>query len=88
MADIGTGMTGLAGRYALALLDIADEKKQLDAVASDLQGLKRAFEESSELREMVRSPLYTRPQKTAAMTAIMDKLGAANLARRFVLVVA
>ena len=88
MAEIGTGMTGLSGRYALALLDIADENKQLDGVADDLQALKRAFEESSELREMVRSPLYTKPQKTGAMTSIMDKLGTGALTRRFVLVVA
>lgn len=87
MADIGTGMTGLAGRYASALLDLADDSKQLDQVADDLRNIKAAFQESQDLREMVRSPLYSRDQKAAVVGAIVDKLGATEMTARFIKVV-
>ena len=81
-------MSGLAGRYALALLELADEQKQLDSVADELLGLKGIIGESEDLRRLIRSPLYGRDQKAKAMAAILDKAGAGELTRRFVLVVA
>lgn len=78
----------MGGRYALALLDLADEKKQLDQVAEDLRGLKALLEESDDLRRMVRSPIITREQQAAAVTAVAARLGVSDLTRRFVLVVA
>ena len=86
MADIGTGMSGLAGRYASALLDLADEQKSLDTVAEDLGRVKAAFDESEDLRNLARSPLYNRDQQSSAVTAVMDRLGVGDLTRRFVLV--
>ena len=40
MASEATGDTGLAERYAAALFDLADERRALDAVASDLRELR------------------------------------------------
>ena len=88
MAREDTGLSGVAGRYALALLDLADEKRQLDAVAGDLRGLLSTIEGSDDLRRMIRSPLFTRAEQTKAMTAILDKAGVGDMTRRFVLVVA
>ena len=88
MAAENTGLSGLAGRYALALLDLADEQNQLDAVAEDLRGLDAAIAESEDLRRLIRSPLYTRAQQSQAMTAILDQAGTAEMTRRFVLLVA
>jgi F-type H+-transporting ATPase subunit delta len=82
------GLSGLPGRYALALLDLADERKQLDPVAEDLRGLKAAIDGSSDLRRLIRSPLYTRDQQSRAMTAILEQAGVGDLTRRFVLLVA
>ena len=88
MAAENIGLSGLAGRYALALLDLADEKNQLDPVAEDLRGLKAMIAESEDLRRLIRSPLFTRGQQSQAMTAILDQAGAGELTRRFVLLVA
>ena len=88
MAAEKIGLSGLAGRYALALLDLADEQNQLDPVAGDLRGLKAAIAESEDLRRLIRSPLFTRTQKSQAMAAILEKAGAGDLTRRFVLLVA
>jgi F-type H+-transporting ATPase subunit delta len=88
LAAKNTGLSGLAGRYALALLDLADEQNQLDAVAEDLRGLSAAIAESEDLRRLIRSPLYTRDQQSRAMTAILDQAGTVEMTRRFVLLVA
>ena len=88
MAGVDTSLTGLAGRYALALLELADEKKELDAVADDLRGLRSILEDSEDLRRLIRSPLFTRAQQSRALGAILDKAGTGDLTRRFVMVVA
>lgn len=88
MAGDDTSLSGIAGRYALALLDLADEKKALDEVADDLKGLKSVLDENEDLRRLVQSPLYSREQQAAVMTSIMEKSGLSELTRRFVLVVA
>lgn len=87
MAAEDTSLTGLAGRYALALIDLADEKKELDGVAEDLRGLKAALAESEDLRRLIRSPLFTRVQQRKAMEALLEKFGVGELTQKFVLLV-
>lgn len=83
MASESTDTSGIAERYATALYDMADETKQLDAVAGDLRGLKALLEENGDLRRLVRSPLIDRQAQTAAMMAVLEKAGAGDLTRRF-----
>ena len=87
MASDSSDTSGIAERYATALYDMADEAKQLDAVADDLRGLKSLLEDSDDLRRLVRSPLIDRQVQTAAMTAVLEKAGVGDLTRRFVGVV-
>ena len=87
MAGENTSLSDLSGRYATALLDLADERKALDAVAADLQSLKALIDESGDLRRLLSNPIYTRAQQSKAITAIMEKAGVGELTRRFVLVV-
>lgn len=88
MAARGTGPGGLAARYAAALFELADEKKQLDAVAADLSTLKSMIAESEALRLLLRSPILTREEQGRAMAALLEKAGAGDLVRRFVGLVA
>ena len=88
MAGDNTSLSDLAGRYASALLDLADERRALDDVAGDLQSLRTLIDESSDLRRLLSSPIYSRAQQSKAVTAIMEKAGIGELTRRFVLVVA
>ena len=76
--------TGLAGRYAAALYDLADEHKVLDAVADDLRGLLVLLGESADLQRLVRSPVISRDEQMKAMTAMMEKAGANPLTTKFV----
>lgn len=83
-----TGATGLAGRYATALFDLAQEAKSLDAVAGDLNRLGAMIDESEDLRRLIRSPVLTRHEQGRAMAAILEKAEIGALVRRFIGVVA
>jgi len=77
-------LTGLAGRYATALYELADEAKALDAVAADLKTLKGLVAESADLRRLVTSPLVPREQQAKAVLALVEKAGVSDITRRFV----
>jgi F-type H+-transporting ATPase subunit delta len=88
LASKARGLTGVAGRYATALFDLADEWKALDQVADDLRQLKAMLAASPELRRVVRSPVIGRADQGKAMAAVMDQAGFGPLTRRFVGLVA
>ncbi len=88
MAGTNTSLSGLAGRYALALLDLADEDKSLDTVADDLRALARMIDESEDLRRLLRSPLISREQQETALAAVLDKAGLGQTTCHFAQVVA
>src|ERR1700678_4142190 len=52
----------LARRYAGALYELAEQKKQTDAVAADLRMLKDLRESSAEFRALAKNPRLTRTQ--------------------------
>ncbi len=79
--------SGVAGRYASALFDLAKEADALDSISQDLQGLKTLLNDSDDLSDLVTSPLYSREQQGAAMDAVLDAAGAQDLTRRFLGVV-
>jgi F-type H+-transporting ATPase subunit delta len=80
--------SGVAGRYAAALFDLAKDADLLDAVHRDLADLKRLIGESADLAELVRSPLFSRDEQTRAISAVLERAGANDLTRRFLAVVA
>jgi F-type H+-transporting ATPase subunit delta len=83
VAARGSGPGGLAERYAAALFELADEKKDLDRVAGDLQTLKAMIGGSADLQRLLRSPVLSRQEQSRAIAAILDKMGAGALTRRF-----
>ena len=80
-------VTGVAGRYASALFDLAKDAESLDAVESDLAGIKRLIRESAEFSTLIKSPILSREEQTAGMQAILSKAGASELTTRFMGVV-
>ena len=88
MAAEDSGVTGLAGRYATALFELAVEGKQLDEVSRDLAGLGKMLGESADLRRLTRSPVLSRDEQITAMAALLERAGAADLTQRFVGVLA
>ena len=84
MASESPILTGLAGRYATALYELADESKALDQVAADLAQLKAAIAENVDLQRLIASPLVPRDQQAKAVLALVGKMGLGDLTRRFV----
>jgi F-type H+-transporting ATPase subunit delta len=88
VAAQGTGQDGLAARYAAALFELADSRKELDAVASDLANLRAMLGGSGDLQRLIRSPVLTRDAQARAMAALLQAAGSGDLVRRFVGLVA
>ena len=69
--DISGGIqASLAGRYAIALFELANEKNELDAVGESLAAVKAALAESAELRALTISPLVGREEAVRAAAAV------------------
>jgi F-type H+-transporting ATPase subunit delta len=79
-----SGLSGLAGRYAAALYDIAETAGSLDAVANDLRALRRMVDESADLRRLLGSPVLDRADQAKAMRALLQHAQAGDLSLRFV----
>ncbi len=78
------GASGLAGRYATALYELADGEGRLDAVAGDLAVIERLLDESADLERLARSPVISREDQAKALDVILTKAGAVELTKKFV----
>jgi F-type H+-transporting ATPase subunit delta len=76
--------TGVAGRYASALFELADNAKALDQVAQDLDTFKKLLAESTELVRLIASPVVGRALKGKALLAVLDAAGVKGLTRSFI----
>ncbi|WP_340108393.1 F0F1 ATP synthase subunit delta [Pikeienuella sp. HZG-20] len=70
MSDRSGSTAGIAGRYAAAIFELAEESDALDAVEGQLAALKAAIDESDELAALIKSPIVSREEQGAAMAAI------------------
>ncbi len=78
----------LARRYGGALYDLAEEQKQLDAVAADLRALRNLQDESAEFRIVANHPRLTRAQLVQAMQQVSAAAKFNNLTGKFLTLVA
>ena len=79
-----TSVSGLDGRYATALFDLAAEQKAIDAVLGDLSTLAAMIDDSDDLARLVRSPVVARVDQASAMAALGAKAGLTDLVANFV----
>ena len=87
MAGDGSITSGMAGRYATALFELALEQKAIDAVRDDLDRFDALLAESEDLRRVVRSPVFTAEEQSKALTALLAQAGISGLAANFLLLV-
>ena len=76
-------MAGVAGRYASALLETANEQNDLANVEKDIDNIARLLDESEDFQRMVRSPVFTAEDQTKALDAILGKIGVSKLTSNF-----
>lgn len=78
-----TYVSGVAGRYATALLELAREAGAIDAVKADLDRFGALIAESDDLKRLVRSPVFSSEEQEHAVAAVLDKVGIGGLASNF-----
>jgi F-type H+-transporting ATPase subunit delta len=80
--------TGLAGRYATALFELARDEKQLDAVGASLATLRETLRDSEDFRKLTTSPLISRDQATGAVAATASAMRLDQITTNFLGVLA
>jgi F-type H+-transporting ATPase subunit delta len=81
-------VSGMAGRYATALFELARDERAIDAVRAHLDRFDALLAESKDFGRLVRSPVYSADEQRKALAAILDKAGIEGLAAKFLLMVA
>jgi len=81
-------MASMAGRYATALFDLAKDQNQLDAVDAQLDIFLSMLDESDDLRNMVKSPVFSADDQFKAIGALVDKAGIDGIVANFLKLIA
>lgn len=88
MVPANAGPTGgLAGRYATALYELADERRALDEAVDQADGLGRLIDQSAPLRALLADPVLDLAQSRKAMLALLQSQGFGEMLQHFVGVV-
>ncbi|MHA6264914.1 F0F1 ATP synthase subunit delta [Arenibacterium sp. CAU 1754] len=82
MSEPASISAGIAERYATAIFEIAQENKNLDGLEASVKDLAVALDESDDLRTLIQSPLISRDQQGAAITAVAEKMDLAPVMRK------
>jgi F-type H+-transporting ATPase subunit delta len=89
VAGDNPNVSGVAGRYATALFELALESDAVDSVRADLAKFQALLlVESPELNRLVRSPVFTADVQAKALAAVLDRAGIGGIAANFLAVVA
>ncbi|HEV2561584.1 MAG TPA: F0F1 ATP synthase subunit delta [Rhizomicrobium sp.] len=88
MATEEPQISGIAGRYATAIFELAVEEKAVEALERDFAVLRAMIDESPDLARLVKAPVFSREEQAKGMEAILNRMEAAPLTRRFVLLLA
>jgi F-type H+-transporting ATPase subunit delta len=80
-------VSGMAGRYANALFELARDANAIDAVKADLERFDALVAESPDLTRLVRSPVFSADEQLHALAAVLDSAGIGGLATQFLMAV-
>lgn len=80
-------LSGLAGRYAIALFDLGKESDALETVAQDVATLQALLKDSPDLLGLSLNPIFSAEEKGRAMAAVIKAVKIGKLVSNFVGVV-
>lgn len=83
MAAEDPSVSGVSGRYATALFELARDEKSIDAVRADLDRFEAMLNDSADLKRLVRSPVFSAGEQSKALIAVLDKAGIAGVSANF-----
>jgi F-type H+-transporting ATPase subunit delta len=88
LAQDDTIVSGVAGRYAVALFSLAVENRETDSVASSLAELDRLIAANRDLERLVLSPIFSAAEQVRGVSAVLEAAGIGGVAANFVKLVA
>ena len=83
MASEDSTVSGVSGRYATALFELARDDKNVDAVKADLDKFDALLNESADLKRLVRSPVFTADEQGKALASVLEKAGIGGTTAKF-----
>ena len=83
MATDDTPVSGVAGRYATALFELARDQKSIDSVRADVDKFSELLAGNADLTRLVRSPVFTAQEQGKALDAVLAKAGIGGIAANF-----
>ena len=83
MAAEDPSVSGVSGRYATALFELARDEKSIDAVKADLERFEAMLADSADLKRLVRSPVFSAESQSKALAAVLDKAEISGVSANF-----
>ncbi len=77
-------VSGMPGRYALALFELAQEAKKVGPVGKDLELFAGLVEKSEDLARLVSSPVFSAEDQISAVKAILAEAKITGIAANFI----
>ncbi len=77
-------ISGVAGRYANALFDLASDEKAVPATAKGLDAFQKLIDNSDDLKRLLNSPVFKAEDQMNAVSALAVKSGVGGLALNFI----
>ena len=81
-------VSGMAGRYATALFELAREQNAIDTVKVNLERFDAMVAEIADLARLLRSPVLSADEQKRALSGVLDKAGIDGIAANFLKLVA
>src|SRR5262245_32972280 len=88
MAGEETIVSGVAGRYATALFELALEAGAVDQIQRELDAFDALAASNPDLTRLIRSPVFGAEEQTKALAAVLERAGIGGLTAQFLKVVA
>ena len=88
MATTDQTVSGVEGRYANALFQLATEQKSVDKTGAELAAFQATVDASPELKRLVHSPIYSAADQIAAIETISTRAGIGGTTLNFLKLVA
>jgi F-type H+-transporting ATPase subunit delta len=76
-------VSGVAGRYATALFELARDEKSIDVVKADLDRFDAMLADSADLARLVRSPVFSADMQSKALTAVLEQAEIGGIGANF-----
>ena len=83
MAAEDPSVSGVSGRYATALFELARDEKLVHAVKADLDRFEAMLADSADLSRLVRSPVFSAEAQAKALAAVLDRAGITGTSAKF-----